>query len=536
MIRRTLAVLLAILVISTAGLSPVGTAAAQEEVSQCSDLEMLAIGASLGYGSLVNDCIQESQDVQQDLEREELHTELYSHASGQEAKNAILTDTLDNYLNDTKPIARMEAKQAYIRYLENNTDGTKSQARIEARLAVRDYYAQKQRQLIESWEAEYSTVAYIMDISQNSSTAVDYQNVTQASMWHGGTYTTQPYDNPINNYVRSGGNSSVDLVNGDTVHYDTLETDYGQTGDYYNVELHVWDHSSDPDTQNTTKAKQNGAWMLADFAVQPPPSMTTSQVVLLHQESYVETWLEIERQTETVVSGTEDFVNETYAMVDAGELTSADLVDPYLGARDYDPETNTSSWALRSLTAIGIEPPDDLQNYGNMTVRDESTGINYTGILMSDGNPPNASGFTVGATYNATNIAGSQFVATPDTGHQELDGQFTLVAAETPSGTAYGDGETIAYTSDIDYQTTNVTEFTERLSLLSEKINEIEERENKLENGTTTSTAGGSGLPEIPTGLGVPEIAIGAILLLAAAVILIGKSASGPEINLVRKD
>jgi hypothetical protein len=100
-----------------------------------------------------------------------------------------------------------------------------------------------------------------------------------------------------------------------------------------------------------------------------------------------EKWGKIEQQNAAVQDEVTDFVNGSYSAVQAGEISGSDLVDPYLGVRNYDPTEDGETWSIRALTSLGLTPPSNVSDIGEMYV--EADGTNLSGVLMSDGVPAN---------------------------------------------------------------------------------------------------------------------------------------------------
>jgi hypothetical protein len=208
------------------------------------------------------------------------------------------------------------------------------------------------------------------------------------------------------------------------------------------------------------------------------------------------------------------FINNTFDQYQAGELNSSDLVDPYLGAREYSPNASFNEWALRSLLAAGYDGPENLSNIGEMDVTNHETGARYTGILMSDGQPE--AGFVLGENYDAGNVSGSQFVVTENNTH-ELTGLFTVNSATDAEGKEIQ--ENITY-KNITYETANTTEYAVLQQRLQNLTAQINARQQTLRNsgggglfdgfGFSLGGVGGMGLPVV-------------LLAAAAAVLVLGR-------------
>jgi len=423
----------------------------------------------------------------------ETKKEIYDQASIQGQNNQILATAYGNYLNDTETIALMEGKNAYIRALENGS--AESVARNRAIDAVADYYSVKQQNVIASW----NTSVYVANSSHY--TAQNTSGIDSTYVSGVGAYDTNGnYSVDSSRYVSNFDMAphSVTLVNASTEGVATVEM---------STESGIWTPQNFS-FQGQTWEGDKPAWYVHNVTVEPPDS-NYDQLELLDATQTRQKFAEIEQQNDVVQAQLDTFINNTYENYQQGEINSSDLVDPYLGAREYSPENSSQfqDWSLRSLSALGLNSPQNLSNIGRMEVT--TGGMTYEGILMSDGNP--TGGFTVGDTYDAQNLTGSQFVALADGGAKELTGKFTLANAETSDGTVIEENESVTY-NNITYETANTSEFKALQDELDGLTAEINAKQQQQRN------AGGGGLlPDFGFGgVGAPVglIAAGAVVFL----------------------
>lgn len=459
------------------GTSPVGSAEAQP----------LAGCAVAQYGPVVVSdvtglfCNEPDTDTLEGIDAQETKKSIYDQASIQKQNNNFVNTAYSNYLNDTQSIALMEGKNAYIRALENGS--AEAVARNHATEAVADYYATKQKNLISLW----NTTITVLDSSFQTA-----KNTTGISNDYVYLLIKDGVGSINEATIQGFYTNKAQLVNGNTVDHRVVESKY------------------DGSAVNTTITYPNGPSgdSVLGFRVRPPND-NYDTLNFLDPRDVTSRWNEIETQNDEVQSQLDAFVNNTYSSYQQGEINSSDLVDPYLGARDYDSK-NSSSWTLRTLSSLGVAPPEDLSNVGRMNV---SVGnVTYTGTLMSDGTPNG--GYAVGGTYNASNITGAQFVALDDGGSHELTGEFTLESVTTADGEELAQNETVPY-EDINYQTANTSEFEalqEDLDRLTAEINAKQQQERN---------AGGGGiLPDFGSGSAIP----GAVLIGGALVLLLNRA------------
>jgi len=408
----------------------------------------------------------------------ETKKEIYDQASIQQANNDLTNTAYGNYLNDTESIALMEGKNAYIRALENGS--AESVARNRANEAVADYYAAKQQNIIAAWNVSAAVIDSSINAVANTS-GIETTYIT----------TEHDYMN-----VRDPANKDISLVNSTTVGVEAVNVESSGDADVI------------PSTGNVTISSGSTTSETVHSVVVQAPNSNYDDVTVLRFGEFATQWSAVQSQNSEVQSQLDTFIDNTYSSYRQGDINTSDLVDPYLGAREYSPETS-DTWTLRTLSAMGMDTPENLSNIGRMNVT--ASGNTYTGVLMSDGTP--SGGYVVGETYDATNLTGAQFVATDDGDAVELEGSFTLDSARTTSGEEYAEGESVAY-ENVSYQTANTSEFKALQEDLDRLTAEINARQQEQRN------AGGGGiLPDFGQGGAIP----GALLLAGAAAFLLSR-------------
>jgi hypothetical protein len=306
--------------------------------------------------------------------------------------------------------------------------------------------------------------------------------------------------------------TEVTLANGSTAETDTMK--FTMTGSWGSDESNKETNSivlvpgvAPQEAHTFTNNGQNYYTQVRNVTV-GTPTQDYDPIHLLEQDNYNQTWSQVETQNNEVLAELDTFIDATYEDYQQGDINESDLVDPYLGAREYSPETS-DTWAVRTLAAMGAGSPADLSTIGVMNV--SAGGSTYSGVLMSDGTPQ--AGYVVGETYNADSITGGQFVALQDGGVQELDGEFTLDAVETTTGEAFDTGEPVEYRTG-EYKTSDIAEFEELQTDLDQLTAEINARQDRLRGG-----GGGSGwLPGVGN---VGQLGPAALLAAGAALLLL---------------
>jgi len=454
------------------------------------------IGANYLGDSDVNTTALEQADA------DEARKEVYTAGSVQQQNNRVFIDSHNNYAQDTQSIALMEGKNAYIRALENGS--SEATARAEAKEAVSDYYAARQMQLINNWNTSIQTAR------NNNLVAEQHSNIDSEYV----TFNVSAgSSNSRDGYNLDAGNRTVNLVNQTDVTVENVRYTVTYSGDgnsdTYNVYLGAGINNYDGPSNGGDSYPQN-------IEIQGPTS-DYSKLRYHHFQDYHEAWTTWEQQNTEVHNKIDNFVDSTYSEYQEGDINTTDLVDPYLGAREYGPEENYGSWTLRSLISAGVNPPKDLSNTGTMTVTDHATGETREGILMSDGLPDSGE-FEVGTTYHADNLTGVQYVVDGDSGTtHELTGSFTLDNATTDGNST----NSVAY-EQVDYQTTNMDEFKALQRDLRNFSAQIESRQQRLRDGGgggLFSGIGGSfglGLSDSQAGAAILALLFVGLLALAA--------------------
>jgi len=416
---------------------------------------------------------------------------MFQAAQNQDAQSNIVHTAYGNYLNDTQSIALMEGRNAYVRALEDGA--SESAAKTAAREAIADYYVKKQENLIKAWNAEINNAEYLRDTAQSEqSVQSDLVNLSIR------VDDTSHHDG---HSLDGFGNASVTLVDDSTQNVRSIQWSSSGGGATYSGTA---DFTS---PESSTYKKQAE---LIGVGIQPPTSDYSYQTIANLKE-YRSNWKGIKRQNNATQSELDDFISQTYDEYQAGLINKSDLVDPYLGAREYGPNESFQSWSLMSLSSMGLNSPTNLSEFGEMEVTDRETGITYSGILMSDGNP-SGGGFEVNQTYNASNLEGLQFVVTGSQQH-EIEGEFVIESMTN------SDGETIQNTTyrNVTYQTANIGELETLYDELSELRQEIEDRQQ------AKRASGGGLLPSgdlFSLGSNIGKIALVSLIALAALLLV----------------
>ena len=464
-----------------ADVSPVGDAEAVAITSVAA-----AAAATMTAQAAINYLSEDTSEAQKKADAQETKLSIWSQATTQGQNNENILTSFGNSLEDSKTIARMEGKNAYIRALNNGS--TKTQAEVAAREAVEDYYTVRQKTLLSQWDTNVIESRHMAFVAENTSgISGSYLEITHSSdaVDAGGSVDWQVERN-----------ETFALLNG--TNYTIQQVAYNVDGGNGGVDLR--------DRQQKTNNGGDISQSTLDTVYVPAPASEYEDANYWSLVEFQNKWESIKSKESTVQNNVQSFIDGTYDAYQEGEINNTDLVDPYLAARDYSPEQQFGSWALRSYASMGYSPPADLQNVGSMTIETENDTV--SGVLLSDGLPQSGS-FDVGTEYDTADLTGTQFVINGTSSSMyEITGNFTIVAANTTDG---GSLDSVEY-QNITYNSTSTDEYQQLMGQMDNLTAEINARQQELRSG------GGIGLPSIPGLSGFGTVMILVLALLAAAV------------------
>lgn len=495
-VRRCLSVLLVVAVVTTGTFAFVNFDQGPRELNRYAGVQKaeaiacggvclgagIAAGIAVGYAA--NEYLASDSSELTSVDAAETRLEVWETAATTDQNQRQLLSAMDNYGQDGSSIALMEAKNAYIRAVENGS--AEAVATSEAKQAANDWYSARMVQVLDEW-----TIS--LEAFDNERAAVS----NDANLSEGGVFSYRSIY-----AVEDVRTVSTTLMNGSSHDVAAIHQQSGGSVSYNTHPAYKVESSS---TYLSTGYKNFSVTVNAfgdgDYDDQIFTNASRHREVL-HQ-------LETSRQG--TLTEIENFINTTYDRVQSGEINSTDLVDPYLRARDYSPESEYGTWTLSTLQSLGVNSPTDLKDVKEMVVSYE--GTETRGVLLSDGLPEGGQ-FEVGTTYNTSNLAGKQMLMSDGT-TTELSGEFSITDVIGTDGESTGQ-QAVGY-NEIEYQTANLTEYKALMEDLKERQAQIEARQQALRNG---SGGGGDGWPDLG---GLPfggmGVAAGAIALLGLAVI-----------------
>lgn len=482
--RSILSVFAVCLVVLSTVTVPVQSAAAQPE--QCSSVDDFIYFFSMGTVN-VDDCGRQAyvDDAIQDMKDSDANqtkVDIYSAAKQQRAGEKNFMAPFKNHIQDTEPIAWMKVETAVA---ESYDDGsTKVQAKANAIDAIEDYYAIRQRNLVNQWHKQLTGVETLRDqAAQEDGISTSFID-TQGGGSSGGKFTKFK-------------NKTVTLVDGST---ETIRAaKYVNGAGYGGVTL-------GPDNADASPSQTNfdpSSWYVR------PPSEDYNTTQMMVYSPYQAAWDNIQQSEQSLTDEVDAFVDATYDDYDTGQINASDVIGTHTAMFEYGARSGGETEGLWKSTAalsmMGYDTPN-LNQSGMMTVSYDDT--TYNGLVMAE-SAPNGT-WQAGQTYDASNISGPVFMLT-DTG-DKIDIQdpdtFTIRNITAKDGSAIESAETTKYV----YRTSNTTELLEMQKQLTSLRQEIEDRER---------STGGPGAFD-PGSLTTEQI--GAALAVLFGIFVIGRS------------
>ena len=444
-----------------------------------------------------------------DSDAQQVGLDLTQAALNDEAAFENWNSTISNNLEDSKTVARVKAKNAYIRALNNGS--SKAAAKSAAKEAKNDYLARWQNATISEWERQIADYGYRHGVAESEAgLQADGFPIGEGATDSGGnvngtanvTFHVGYYE-----YIFLDGNGAtltyngtvdqqVTLANGKTVTVDGLKVGY------YDSSGSGWVYKTFLPSTGKYQFTNGGEVEVLGTYTAGAVDSTGSAESATNFEAYESIWTQLDNQEQALDGEIDTLANNTYSAYTQGEINNSDLMDPYVLASEYSPGSEYQGWAAAQLTLLGQNNPDAMESIGYMNVTDETDNTSYQGVLMSPSNPSSGE-FAVNSTYDASTLSGQQYIVTDSQIH-ELTGNFTLTAAQTHSG------ESVQNVTmyEKQYTTTNVTELQQLYDDLSKTRAEIEAREQNL------LSSGGGGLLGSSSTLALVVIAGGAVYLL----------------------
>jgi len=504
--RRTLASLFAVCLLLSSAVAPVAAEPwiSEDDADHCvPDHQQIATGA-FGLYSYTTGCydyLSGGTINTTETDAAQAKVDIYAAAQNGGTNSDLLLNAHSNHLQDTETTALMIGKNAYIRSMNNGS--SQAAAETAAKQAVAGYYATKQIEILQAWDAALAHYQYLHDTARNESGisaasnfpswGTKFVGVDNAMNEEGTDYRGAAHYNGLDT-------QSLSLVNGtteDVTGYSLRAFKFYPGADPTPTGTNTWTPADgDPHDFSYSGITHTSTGQL----IIQPPNDNYDEQVYLDPQRFHNVWTETQSQNAAVQSQMETLVNQTYSEYQAGMINNSDLVDPYLMQREYAPNGSFQAWATSTLTTIGVNSPEALDSMGHFNVT--TPNASYEGMLMSETNPASGS-FAINGTYNAANITGQQYVVTASN-MVELTGEFTITDIRDTSGQQV-QNVTI---EERNYSTVNMTEYRNLLESLREERAEIEAREQNIRND------GGGFVIGENSSLGLIVLGAGGLLLL----------------------
>ncbi len=365
-----------------------------------------------GLEWFVFDCQPEATHDTTDLDREQAMVQLdLNNLAVSERENAEqIRQIMENYGQDTGTLASLEARHAIASAYENGTDP--SIADSNAKAAIEDYYAQRQKSTLAASSKHAAQMAYIANASQQHSEIPD--DYIRALDYDLETDNTDL--DPVDHTRLTGTTTPVNatLVNGEQYEYQGLDVwfnatlnDMGHSADlnetvrlehfrgnktsddfFYTLEYgsHNYNNLKEYDTQVSGDIV---AWVFGGKLYIDPSNYDTEYpiedgqpgTVPLNINDYAYLMDMWQNQSDEVVANYQNgLAADLYDALDAGQITTAELRSAEGQVRFMSGESEVTSQRFRvallsTLDLNGV----DLQNASRMTV-------SYTGYTDVDWN------------------------------------------------------------------------------------------------------------------------------------------------------
>lgn len=473
------------LLLVTAGVAGPATqnvAAAHE----CSELERFVNFAT--YGVVNSECggdpTAHAIEDMKESDANQTHGDIYTAAVDQSATVDNAAAQTDNYLNDTRSVAWMKAESAVARAYENGA--TKSTAKVKAKEAIADYYATKQKNLVNRWNSSATSLVYLRNTADMEGLDVRAGESNPAMIYLD--------SNDIYQMGLTGetANQSVEMVNGNSTGIVAIQVDeYGSA--YLNAPYYTHPLNRIQDTTSNNNVD------FYSFRVKPPDSSSSDEIEYANTNTIKQRWDRIESQTSELQTEADAFVEATWTDFEAGAINSSDVLNANTQMFEYGTDGSMYE-SVAAVSSMGLDTPD-INGTGTMTVTDVTTGVTYDGLVMAR-EAPNGS-WEANTTYNASNIGGPVFMVTTDGKKVDFSGQFTVGTISDTEGNPMQN----VTAEKTTYVTSNTSELNAKVDRLLEFRQEVEDKE------PSGGAGGGSG--------GMSQNAILTLLAVAAAAALV---------------
>lgn len=465
--------------------SPVGTASATHECGTADAIVAFATFTAVNYDKCTNNHVDHAIQDMKEADANQTEVDIYSAGTSSKAAQEAAMAPYDNYLNDTESVAWMKAEKAIAEAYQNGA--SKAEAKVAAKEAIANYYATKQKNLIEQWNVSVTEWESLHDRAQmEDNISMEREGFVYSKGQYGdqGGYAVFPQ------YVQKGNpEKTVTLVNGNTSDVETLWFNSQHKSTAYSNGHFNYDYVHVATGDQVIEDGDSSTNPVAQQLAIKPPNSNYETLVVLDYTDYSSRWDSIETMNTNLQSEVDVYVDATWTDYESGTINASDVVSSTTLMFEYGTaDTNNSSMydVTASLAGMGYDTPD-LNGTGQMDVT--YAGQTYQGLVLAE-SAPNGS-WESGVTYNTSNITGPVMIATVDGQVVDIpDGEtFTIAQITDKEGQNVGSVNTTKYV----YKTANTSELLEMQQQLTDLRQELEDREPDPAGG-----GGGSGGTNIP--------------------------------------
>jgi len=476
--KRIFSLALVLLVVTSpiSGLLGVGASPVGQASATCS-----------GMGVMVDDdCGPDNDPSNTEIDQSQDHLSLYQQGVSMMSMSQSFNDVMSNYVRDTEDIAWLTAERAVAQAYQNGS--TQSAAKIDAKEAVKDYYATKQKNLLTAWDNHMAALKSMKNQTStftNDSTEFVYKTENHNGYQPGANYHEAWF---AGFELRK---KNITLINGETVKSYILDPLLQDDGTYVHMEynpvtgLQFYDNTA----RSTEYVYDHTSGGFGQINIRAPPNSDYPQKAYFFKPRWDGPANNIQSTYDEVASEIDVFVDNTYNdfqtdQINVTELLSrTNLMNHYMADGSGNASFND---VVAALSAAGWSTTDlGNTSYMNLTYEPNhlsNASITRKGMLLSGEAPPNET-WTVGQQYNSSEINGTQAVATLAGDLHTVNGSFQINAVYDSNGEEIEDVDIT--TPDRSYKTTNTTELQNLVEQLGKDIEKLEDMK--------TDDSGGAG-------------------------------------------
>lgn len=491
--HRAFSILFAVLLVGSivaplAATQPVAAQDSSDSLSNCNVTQRLAFPTACALSAYTDPGLDTTQSA--DSLEVDIHTGAQGVYEGEKQRDSIYS----NYLQDTKTLASLEARDAIATAYENNM--TVTEAQTAGQQAINDYYATHQKQILAGMSADTQEIQYYHNITLNNPDISDDFISHWIADWDA-SYTNQYQD------IEGVDTVSTNLANGTSYNYTTIALNFSTDSDTWIHPMTVEKYNATSEQFEFEEYSGSGNQIRWDggLNIMNAPAASLESQTVYDYRMMMNLYYDLEQQAQTVQSNYPSSVAEDlYAAMDAGDLSPSEVrgaegMVRYMSGN----QTSGEAFELALRHSLDLEQPDRLNStmkvhFDGLTDRvrvagpDGNVSYNYTalnttleGVLFASGVPNGT--IETGTTYNVSSFDGQPaMLVNGSSGIEEKvfwDGQFTVEAIYDDSGNAV---DSVTY-SGPEYQTYNATDYIQALEKASAERAEI----------TAAADDGGSG-------------------------------------------